>query len=116
MVANAADSSPLILEANQNLIKYSNYILNSVTSFPENHYIRTCFDERYTSPFEVHKNLNMKDYASLLLKSFKYISDLLMNVENKSSSANLRPMSARSGTPSVAETTDGLSHKSINIL
>jgi len=94
LVANDPNSSPFAQETNQSLMKSSGQLLSTVNTFASNHFVRTCFEERFSGAVEVHRLLNTKDYASLLLKTYKYVNDLLFNL-NTPSMPNIAPLSAR---------------------
>lgn len=70
-------------EKDQTVLKYINYILSTINEFSAKNSLRTCFEERFSSSLEVHRLLHAKDYGSLLLKSLKYISDILITVDGK---------------------------------
>ena len=110
MVANDPNSSPLAQETNQNLMKSSGQLLSTVNTFSANHFVRTCFEERFSGAVEVHRLLNTKDYATLLLKNYKYINDLLFNLNAPTMpNLNIAPLSARGG-----QNTDRLNESSLN--
>lgn len=94
-----ASASAIPKETVQTVIKYINYILNTINTFQPNNPIRGCFEERFTSPMEVHRLVNAKDYVALFLKCLKFISDILITTDKNTSDAN--PLSIR--TPTVQD-------------
>lgn len=75
-----SSNSPEVQDA---LMKYSTHLLNAVDIYPVNHAIRIYFAERFSSPYQVEKSIENKEYIPLLLQSFKFISDILVNREEK---------------------------------
>ena len=110
-MANDPNSSPLAQETNQNLMKSSGLLLSTINTFSANHFVRTCFEERFSGAIEVHRLLNTKDYATLLVKNYRYINDLLFHINTPSTPTvtNIAaPLSAR------GLNTDRLNESSLN--
>ena len=82
-------------ETTQTVIKYVNYILNTINTFQPSNPIRGCFEERFTSPMDVHRLVNTKDYTALLLKCLKFISDILITTDKDANPLSVRTMNAQ---------------------
>ena len=97
-------------DSHQIIIKYINYILNTINTFQPTNPMRSCFDERFTSALEVHRIINTKDYLNLLLKCLKYISDMLIIGDPKLS--DTKPLSIRNPNTQESELSNLLAKQS----
>jgi len=95
LIADHPDYSPFAEETNQAITKYATFTLDTVNRYPINHYIRSCFDERFSGSADLHRHLNEKDYATLLIKSYKYINDLIYNITATPVPEPEQPMTSR---------------------
>ena len=62
---------------NQTLLKYVNYIMSTISGLDTSNPIRTRFEELFPISSNILKLVANRDYANLMLKSFKFIADLL---------------------------------------
>ena len=103
--------SPLYTVEIEECMKYVDYMLGLLEKLDRTHYAKVYFKESFACELEILRELQQHNYASLLLKSFKYITDMLANViphglklqllSNRSSKATdnvskPQPMTARS--------------------
>ncbi len=62
------------------ITEYINYTINLLRDGDPNHFLKSCFDSRFGSPEEIQGLLGSRQFGSLVLKAFQYISDLIVNV------------------------------------
>lgn len=61
-------------------VKYVEYMLGLVENLDTTHYAKIFFNERFIGEMEILYDLQQQKHAKLLLDSFKYITDLLVNI------------------------------------
>lgn len=64
------------------IVKYGKYIRKLVDSVDRNHFTFCCFEERFSKNADFFGALQSGDSVGLLLKAFKYITDLLININS----------------------------------
>ena len=75
----------------QSLSTYFNYISKLISSVSKSNFARNCYEERFAS-LNVIELLEQSQFEVVLLKAFKYITDLLININSVSiEEANSKP-------------------------
>ncbi len=77
------------------ILKYANYVYGLVNALDKNHFAYCCFEERFSKDCSLFNLAYVNDQSLLLLKAFKYITDLLINI-----STNFHI-----GTPNISKAT-----------
>ena len=66
----------------KNLIKYGNYVEHLLSGMDKDHFSRFCFEERFTNEQDFIKLIDAKETDTLLIQAFRYIGDLLLNINS----------------------------------
>ncbi len=80
-------------EISTSIVKCGNYIEKLLSAFDQNHFSRFCFEERFVDHHLFQRMVKENVKEKLLLQSFRYISDLLLNIT--SYEKNLNPKTAQ---------------------
>ena len=61
---------------------YYNFIIHMLTEFDNDHYVRCCFFERFLKDTDTNTDIKNKLYDGLCLKAFKFMTDLIINIQS----------------------------------
>lgn len=62
------------------VMEYINYTIDLLRDGDPKHFLKSCFDARFEAPEKIQELIESKQFGALVLRSFKYISDLVVNV------------------------------------
>ena len=75
-------------ETMRNLSKYANYILYLLGTQESDHFSKFCFEERFDTQRDLLRLIEEKDKDKLLVQSFRYVADLLLNISSTAKASN----------------------------
>jgi len=75
-------------ETMRNLSKYANYILYLLGTQESDHFSKFCFEERFNTQRDLLRLIEEKDKDKLLVQSFRYVADLLLNISSTAKASN----------------------------
>jgi len=84
------------------LYKYVDYIYNSVESLPQSHYANYHFQECFPNNESMEVLIEDKDSNTLILQTFKYLTNLLVSLSSNPNNNNYMPASNSSIIPSTS--------------
>jgi len=69
-------------EPTQNLLRYVAYVSKIASSLPSTNFARSCYEERFPKEIDTVDQLISGEFEPVLLRSYKYITDLLLNISS----------------------------------
>jgi len=69
-------------EPTQNLLRYVAYAAKIASSLPPTNFARSCYEERFPKEIDTVDQLISGEFEPALLRSYKYITDLLLNISS----------------------------------